>query len=154
MDLFSWYIAGPLIGLLVPILLIIGNKQFGISSSFDYMCSIIIPGSKNIFKQYDSKKNSWKFYFIIGIAIGALITNKIIMAEDKSFLPEEYYSVEGIILLLSGGVMVGFGTRYANGCTSGHAITGLSLLKKSSLIATITFLITGFLFTFFIVNII
>lgn len=153
MDYLSWYVAGPLIGIFVPLLLLVGNKQFGVSSSFDYICAILIPGSKNIFKQFNYKMNSWKVYFIIGIAIGALITNKFLFSEHKIFLPEEYYSLKGLLILFVGGLFVGFGTRYANGCTSGHAITGLSLLKKSSLIATVTFFATGSLFTFLLVNI-
>lgn len=153
MDLLSWYIAGPLIGLFVPLLLIIGNKQFGISSSLDYICSIVLPASNSLFKKYDFKNNSWKFYFIVGITIGAFISNKIIVSEKISFLPASYYTVEGIILLFVGGVLVGFGTRYANGCTSGHAIMGISLLQKSSLASTLSFFVSGLIFTYIIVNI-
>ena len=152
MDFMPWYIAGPLIGLFVPLLLIIGNKQLGISSSFDYICSVISTESGRVFKKYDFKNNSWKFYFVIGIVIGAFISNGILLTNKVSFLPEEYYSFEGILLLFFGGILVGFGTRYANGCTSGHAIMGISLLKKSSILSTLSFFISGLIFTYMVVN--
>ena len=152
MEFMPWYIAGPLIGLFVPLLLIIGNKQLGISSSFDYICSVISTESGRVFKQYDFKNNSWKFYFVIGIVFGAFISNGILLTNKVSFLPEEYYSFEGILLLFFGGILVGFGTRYANGCTSGHAIMGISLLKKSSMLSTLSFFISGLIFTYMVVN--
>ena len=152
MDFMPWYSAGPLIGLFVPLLLIIGNKQLGISSSFDYICSVISTESGRVFKKYDFKNNSWKFYFVIGIVFGAFISNGILQNNKVSFLPEKYYSFEGILLLFFGGILVGFGTRYANGCTSGHAIMGISLLKKSSMLSTLSFFISGLIFTYMVVN--
>jgi uncharacterized protein len=152
MEFLPWYIAGPLIGLFVPLLLIIGNKQLGISSSFDYICSLISTDSKGVFSKYDFKKNAWKFYFVGGIAIGAFVSNNIFSSGKVSFLPDSYYTIEGILLLFAGGILVGFGTRYANGCTSGHAIMGISLLQKSSVISTLSFFISGLIFTFIVVN--
>ena len=151
MEIFEnldWLLYGILIGLFVPIILLLGNKQFGISSSLQNVCLALIPRTKSIFSIDDIKKNDWKFYFVMGIILGSVFATNLFSVEDISYLPAKYYSLEGLIILFIGGILVGFGTRYANGCTSGHSITGLSLLKFSSLIATISFFIGGLIYTF------
>lgn len=150
MEIFQntdWLIYGILIGLFVPIMLIIGNKQFGISSCMQNICTIIIPKSKRHFSSNDLSRNDWKVYFVVGIILGGFLSANF-FSNSASFLPEKYYTFEGVILLLIGGFLVGFGTRYANGCTSGHSITGISMLKLSSLIATISFFIGGMIYIF------
>jgi uncharacterized membrane protein YedE/YeeE len=149
-NFWPWYIAGPLIGLFVPLLYLVGNKAFGISSSFDHFCHIMAPKNKKMSLKFDAAKDSWKTLFIVGIAIGALITQFFLNSSPQAFLPEAYYSVKGAVILFVGGLFVGFGTRYANGCTSGHAITGLSLLNPASLYSTIAFFTTGAVFTWLI----
>ncbi|MCB9248862.1 MAG: YeeE/YedE family protein [Ignavibacteriales bacterium] len=151
MEIFNnldWLIYGILIGLFVPIILLVGNKQFGISSSLQNICLVVFPKAKNVFSNYDIKKNDWKLYFVLGIVLGGFLASNIFSAAPMNFLPEKYYSLQGILTLLLGGFLVGFGTRYAGGCTSGHSITGLSMLQLSSLIATISFFIGGLIFTF------
>lgn len=150
---WNWYIAGPLIGLFVPLLLIIGNKMFGISSVFEHICSVSLPKSVSSVLDYSRTKNAWKFYFVIGIALGAYISVNFLSDAPTDFLPEHYYSVSGYIELFIGGILVGFGTRYANGCTSGHAITGFSLLNSGSIKSTISFFIGGLIYTFLAVYI-
>lgn len=144
---WEWYIAGPLIGLFVPLILIAGNKLLGISSSFLHICSIVLK--KNLVG-YNIEKNKWKFYFVIGILLGAFISVEFLTGSAVKFLPEHYYSIEGSITLFMGGILVGFGTRYANGCTSGHSISGMSTLQLSGLAATISFFIGGLFFTYII----
>lgn len=145
---WNWYIAGPLIGLFVPLLLLTGNKLFGISSSFAHICYVLLPAGKKKIMDYDYKSNAWKFYFVMGITAGAYISVHFLSDVKTNFLPQEYYSIGGMIKLFVGGLFVGFGTRYANGCTSGHAITGLSLLQSSSLKATLAFFAGGLAYTF------
>lgn len=145
---WNWYIAGPLIGLFVPLLLWTGNKAFGISSSFAHICYAILPEKKKQIMNYDYKANAWKFLFVIGIAAGAFISVNFLSVEKTAFLPQNYYTLGGMIKLFFGGLLVGFGTRYANGCTSGHSITGLSLLQSSSLKATLAFFAGGLFYTF------
>ncbi|KAA3614672.1 MAG: YeeE/YedE family protein [Calditrichaeota bacterium] len=149
-DTWEWYIAGPLLGIFVPLLLIIGNKQFGISSSFEHMCYVMIPGSKKHFKEYSPGSNAWKLFFVIGIAIGGYLATTFFSSTDLTFLPETYYSTTGVIKLFIGGLLIGFGTRYANGCTAGHSIFGLSILNGGSLKATLAFFGGGLLFTFIV----
>ncbi|QCX52519.1 YeeE/YedE family protein [Elizabethkingia sp. JS20170427COW] len=167
---WPWYIAGPLIGLTVPALLILGNKTFGISSSLRHICASCMP-AKIPFFQYNWKKESWNLFFVIGIFLGGIIAhlflsnpnpievNPKLVAELSeygihnydSLVPEDLISWEslftlrGFFTIVVGGFLVGFGTRYAGGCTSGHSIMGLSNLQIPSLIATISFMIGGFL---------
>lgn len=147
-ETWPWYVAGPLIGLFVPLLLIVGNKIFGISSSFEHLCMIILPKSRTDLIGFNYENNKWKLYFVIGIGIGALIAVNFLYETEPVFLPEKYYSVFGMVQLFIGGLLVGFGTRYADGCTSGHAITGLSLLNLGSLKSTISFFAGGLIYTF------
>lgn len=172
---WPWYVAGPLIGLTVPVLLIIGNKSFGISSSLRHVCAACIPGNIKFF-QYDWKKEIWNLFFVLGIAIGgfAAVTylgnpnglelNPKLVSELQSYgitnfnnlVPEDLFSwtnlftLKGFVMMIVGGFLVGFGTRYAGGCTSGHAIMGLSTLQLPSLIATCCFMLGGFIMANFI----
>lgn len=169
---WPWYVAGPLIGLTVPVLLIIGNKSFGISSSLRHFCAICVPANIPFFK-YDWKKEIWNLFFVAGILIGGFVgtfllgnPNEIIIAPEtvndlkalgvtsfSGLMPTDIFSfanlftLKGFIFFVLGGFLVGFGTRYAGGCTSGHAIMGISTLQWPSVIATCCFMIGGFLMT-------
>lgn len=155
MNLFTqpWpaYVAGPLIGLMVPALLLLVGKPFGVSSSFRHICSIAVPRSPiQYLKENDWKAELWNLLFVGGIVLGAAIASRFLMSQSVPFLPAEYSSLKGGILLFIGGLMVGFGTRYADGCTSGHSIMGLSSLNWPSLVATICFFAGGLTVTWFI----
>lgn len=167
---WPWYIAGPLIGLTVPVLLIIGNKSFGISSSLRHICAACIPAGIPFFA-YNWKKEVWNLVFVLGICLGSFIAIHLLsnpepvvvnpklarelaaygITDYNNLLPDDImnwsslFTVRGFILIVVGGFLVGFGTRYAGGCTSGHAIMGLSNLQWPSLIATICFMIGGFI---------
>ena len=137
---WPWYIAGPLLGLFVPLILLAGSRLLGISSSFLHICSLVL--NKSV-AGYNYDKNKWKFYFVAGILIGGFISVTFLSEGQTSFLPSAYYSPTGMAMLFAGGLLVGFGTRYANGCTSGHTISGLSTLQLSALYATVSFFIGG-----------
>lgn len=167
---WPWYVAGALIGLIVPALLLLGNKHFGISANLRHICAACFPSNVKFFK-YDWKKEVWNLFFVGGILVGAIIAAQFLAdpnpvqvhpqlaAELKGYgitdysklVPAEIFSwdsllsLRGFILLVGGGFLVGFGTRYAGGCTSGHAIMGLSNLQVPSLIATISFMVGGFI---------
>lgn len=169
---WHWAVAGVLIGLTVPTLLLIGNKSFGISSSLRHICAACFPADIPFFK-YDWKKEAWNLFFVLGIGIGGFmattflsnpepiqISEKTVSALQQlgvhdfgHLLPadmfsfESLFSLKGLIFIVLGGFLVGFGTRYAGGCTSGHAIMGLSNLQLPSLIATISFMAGGFFMT-------
>jgi uncharacterized membrane protein YedE/YeeE len=176
---WAWYVAGPLIGLTVPSLLIIGNRSFGISSSLRHICASCIPGNIPFFK-YDWKKEIWNLYFVFGIIIGGAIATNLLsnpnpievnpklaselagygMTNYNDLVPKDImnwqtlFTLKGFLIMVVGGFLVGFGTRYAGGCTSGHAIMGLSNLQLPSLIATICFMIGGFIMANFILPLI
>ena len=167
---WPWYIAGPLIGLTVPTLLILGNKSFGINSSLRHVCAACIPANLSFFK-YDWKKESWNLLFVLGILLGGIITSHFLInpgeilvnpklkaelatygiTDYSNLVPtqlmnfESLLTLKGFILIVVGGFLVGFGTRYAGGCTSGHSIMGISNLQWPSLVATICFMAGGFL---------
>ncbi len=147
--LWHWYIAGPLIGLFVPALLICLNKMLGISSSFEHICMLVLPEGKRSIFRFNMEENGWKILFVAGIMAGAFIASHFLSSTAPHFLPQKYYSAQGYGKLFIGGLLVGFGTRYANGCTSGHTIFGLSLLQSSSLKATLSFFAGGLIYTFF-----
>ena len=147
---WPWYITGPLIGLMVPALLIFSGKNFGISSSFRDIGAMCSPKTKLPYLKYDWRKNLWRMALVVGVIIGGFVANHLLSAEPVEFLPEAYYSWRGILFLGIGGILVGFGTRYADGCTSGHSIMGLSSLQWPSLIATISFFIGGLIMTWIV----
>jgi len=155
---WPWYIAGPLIGLTVPLLLILGNRSFGISSTLRHICAACLP-AKIPFFSYDWKKESWNLYFVAGIVIGAALTTLLSPGQDPLLPPELFNwpalgTVRGLIMMIGGGFLVGFGTRYAGGCTSGHAIMGLSTLQWPSLVATCCFMAGGFVVSNFVLPLI
>jgi uncharacterized protein len=95
----------------------------------------------------------WTLIFVIGIAIGGFIGNRLLSEEPAQLLPESFTSTSGAIKLLIGGFLVGFGTRYAGGCTSGHSITGIANLNLPSLLATICFFVGGLAVTWGLGNV-
>lgn len=167
---WPWYVAGPLIGLTVPLLLLLGNKSFGISSSLRHVCAACFP-SRIPFFQYEWKKEIWNLFFVAGVLGGGVVaavflgSNEPVAVSDSlreelavygvtdysSLVPvqlfnfENLFSLQGFLLIVVGGFLVGFGTRYAGGCTSGHSIMGLATLQLPSLIATMCFMIGGFI---------
>lgn len=167
---WPWYVAGSLIGLTVPLLLILGNKSFGISSTFRHICAACFPANIPYFK-YDWKKEIWNLIFVLGIFIGGALSMHFLsnpnhvdihpklatelakygISNYDNLIPSEIINwpalltLKGLLMIVLGGFMIGFGTRYAGGCTSGHSITGLSNLQTSSLIATCCFMLGGFI---------
>lgn len=168
---WHWAVSGTVIGLIVPLLLVLGNKKFGISSSFRHICAACFSGDIKFFK-YDWKKEIWNLFFVGGILIGAFIAATFLSNPDEpvhvagatveklktygiqdfsSLMPADLFnwstvfSLKGLVFYVIGGLMIGFGTRWAGGCTSGHSIMGLANLQKASLIATIFFMAGGFI---------
>lgn len=141
---WPWWISGPLIGLSVGLILVLGGKPLGVSSSFRHLCAALLPNSKLPYlTNAHWKANSWKLLFVLGIAIGSFIAVRFLSNAPVEFLPAHYHTWKGALALLGGGFLVGFGTRWARGCTSGHAIMGLSSLQLPSLYATLSFFAGG-----------
>lgn len=172
---WPWYVAGPLIGLFVPALLFLGNRQFGISSNLRHLCAAIAPGNIEFFR-YDWKhRGMWNLVFLAGVFAGGFIgarvlgTGEVAITPDTTamlaqlgvhdfsgFAPREIFSwsalltFRGATAIVGGGLLVGFGTAYAGGCTSGHAISGLAAFERASLLAVVGFFAGGLLATYLI----
>ena len=169
---WPWYVAGPLIGLMVPMLLLLGNKKFGVSSSLRHICASTFP-AKVSYLAYDWKKEVWNLFFVAGIIIGAFVAvnfipnpeiilisaetsadlNALGITDQSGIVPAEIFNwthlltLPGFVMIVVGGFLVGFGTRYADGCTSGHGIMGLSNLQWPSLFAVCAFFAGGLIIT-------
>ena len=177
---WPWYVAGPILGLMVPGLLLIGGKQFGVSSNLRHICAAVLPGRVEFF-QYDWRRSgTWNLVFAAGIVIGGIVSATILndgslvgisaatvadltalgISDFTGLAPNDLFtwsglaSFGGFISIVIGGFLVGFGTRYAGGCTSGHAISGLSDLQLPSLIAVIGFFAGGLIVTHFVLPLI
>lgn len=173
---WPWYVAGPLIACVMFALYYFGNT-FGMSSNFRNVCSMLGAGKSCDLFDYDWRKQIWNLVFSVGAVLGGFIAYYFLIPDTavdispatiadleaygmvdpgKSFVPPEIFSFEellswkGLIFIVIGGFLVGFGTRYAGGCTSGHAISGLSNLQPASLLAVVGFFIGGLLMTHFI----
>ena len=175
MDLLTrpwpWYVAGPIIGLTVPLVYLYAGRKWGVSSTFRDICAATFPKNLDYFRYSWRSRGAWRLTMVLGLVIGGAlahltgITDVDISAATRADLaalgitdfsglvPSEIFSwaglatPAGIVLIVLGGFLVGFGTRYANGCTSGHAISGLSALRVTSLVAVNGFVAGGLIAT-------
>lgn len=177
---WPWYVAGPLISF-VMFLLIYFGKNFGMSANLRTMCSMAGADKVSDFFKFDWKGQRWNLVFVLGAITGGFIGGHLLTDSysidlapatitslenigftnvGNTYLPNEIFSMSnlsslpGLLVLVGGGMLVGFGARYAGGCTSGHAISGLSDLQIPSLIAVVGFFIGGLAMTYFILPII
>lgn len=176
---WSWWFSGTMIAAIMFFLLYFG-QSFGFSANLRTICAAAGLGKKTKFFDFNWKAQIWNLVFLAGAIIGGFIAkqflssgtaveisqatindlSKLGIAAPTSLQPAELFSldailsVKGFLVLALGGLMVGFGSRYAGGCTSGHAISGLSDLQVPSLIAVIGFFIGGLVMTFFILPLI
>ncbi|WP_298781870.1 YeeE/YedE thiosulfate transporter family protein [uncultured Polaribacter sp.] len=177
---WPWYFSGPMIAFIMFLLIMVG-KNFGMSSNLRTLCTICGAGNKSDFFKFDWKSQKWNLIVVIGTIIGGFIGSYFLNADTAvtinsdtisnlkslgfesagtAYLPTELFdngallSIKNVFVLVIGGLLIGFGARYAGGCTSGHAISGLSNLQLPSLIAVIGFFIGGLTMIHFIFPII
>lgn len=166
---WPWYVSGPLIAITMAVLILLG-KTFGMSSNLRTVCSMVGAGKAVDFFRFNWKAQRWNLIVVAGVVIGGYIAQNYLSPDKavaiqpevitqlenygfssagETYMPEEFFGNEALtnpktlVLLVLGGFLVGFGARYAGGCTSGHAISGLSNLQLPSLIAVIGFFIGG-----------
>ena len=173
---WPWYISGPAIAF-VMFLLLWSGKSFGMSSNLRTLCSAFGAGNSVSFFRFDWRRDSWNLTVLAGTVVGRFIASQFltsttvvdlnpetiaqlqglgVLDAGQSYMPKLLFGTEillqkkNLLLLLGGGFLVGFGARYAGGCTSGHAISGLSNLQWPSLIAVIGFFLGGLFMNHFI----
>ncbi|MBK7869721.1 MAG: YeeE/YedE family protein [Saprospiraceae bacterium] len=175
---WHWAVSGAAIALVLFLLNWMG-RGFGVSSTFRTMCAMAGAGKKIPFFQMNVKDDIWRMVFVLGTIIGGFIAGYFLRSPevvaisqstidylatigidydnaDKKglgYLPTNLFNInniKGLLMAIAGGFLVGFGARYAGGCTSGHAITGLSHLQLPSLLTVIGFFIGGIAMTWLI----
>ena len=168
---WPWYVAGPLIGLTVPLVYLYAGRKWGVSSTFRDVCAATFPRDIEYFRYSWRQRGAWRLTMALGLIVGGFVagitrSSDVAISEATradllglgltdltGLVPAEVFSwgaltsLPGLLLIVGGGFLVGFGTRYANGCTSGHAISGLSALRVTSLVAVIGFFIGGLIST-------
>ena len=176
---WPWYIAGPVIGLFPALLLIAGNRMFGVSSNLRHMCAAVSLRGGPYFR-YDWRAERWNLAFAAGIMAGGFIAGVLLRNPEPvaiadatraslaalgvtrfdGLLPADLFhwgtllTWRGAVLIIGGGFLVGFGTAYAGGCTSGHGLSGIADLQLPSLIALIAFFAGGIIGTFVLLPVI
>lgn len=172
---WAWYVSGGAIAAIMLMLLFFGGS-FGFSSNLRTICAACGAGKHTKFFKYDWKAHLWNLVFLLGAILGGFIAHQYLSTDaavqiseatmtdlsslgfaaptglqpNELFSLDQLFTLKGFSILAIGGLLIGFGTRYAGGCTSGHAISGLSNLQLPSLIAVIGFFIGGLVMTFLI----
>ncbi len=175
MNPWPWWFSGMMIALVMFLLLWAGG-EFGVSSNLRTMCSVAGAGKFSDFFKFDWKAQQWNLVFIAGTVLGGFIAHQFMNTHEPialspytqenlsqyaltvgdELVPTEIFNWEavftprGFLVMVVGGFLIGFGSRYAGGCTSGHAISGISNLQLPSLIAVIGFFIGGLIMTWLI----
>lgn len=167
---WPWWVAGPLIGLIVPFVFWYGGRKWGVSQSLQHLCAATFPRGIEYFRYDWWKDGAWSLAMVAGVLLGGFVGGRLLSSPDDvvaisaatradlaqlgvtdftGLAPSNFFSFHalltpaGILLVVAGGFLVGFGARWANGCTSGHAISGLATLQPSSLVAVIGFFLGG-----------
>lgn len=170
--MLPWYVAGPLIGITVPLVFWYGGRKWGVSSTFRDLCAATVPAGLEYFRYAWKERGGWRLTMALGLVAGGFLSryfgpaNEVGISEAtrrdltalgisdfSGLVPVEVFSwdtlltLPGLLMIVVGGFLVGFGTRYADGCTSGHAISGLATLQVRSLVAVLGFFAGGLLST-------
>lgn len=180
---WPWWVAGPMIALIMFVLLYFG-KEFGMSANLRIMCAADGADDMSDFFKFDWKSQGWNLMVALGAVFGGYLaahyfsepvsyahisektyeslrampyfSERLHSSSEVPLVPDFYswealFTWRGLLIICVGGFLVGFGARYAGGCTSGHAISGLSTLQIGSLIAVIGFFLGGLAVTYLVI---
>lgn len=171
---WPWYVAGPLLGLTAPLLLWLDNRLFGFSSNLRHLCAALAPAGIAHFRYPWRHQGGWNLALAAGVLIGGFVAGAVFpnpepvaiaertraelaalgVRDFTGLVPRDLFSfaalttLPGLLMIVGGGFLVGFGTAWAGGCTSGHGISGIADLQPSSAIAMAGFFAGGVLGTF------
>ncbi len=175
---WPWWVAGLMIGFTLFLLLWFG-KEFGMSGNLQVMCAADGGGKYAKFFDFDWQTQWWNLLVALGAVFGGYFAassfspdsvahispetiatlqglginfeqGKVPLVFEEIYNWESLFTLRGFIFIVGGGFMVGFGARYAGGCTSGHAISGISNMQWPSLVAVAGFFIGGLIMINFI----
>lgn len=155
-----WAVAGVAIALITLALLFLTNRRLGISTGFEDVCALALP--RPYFQRASLRaEGRWRLAFLAGLVIGGFLS----AATSGGWAPTWSLGIFDealglgpagkLLWMFAGGWCIGFGTRLAGGCTSGHGIFGMSNLEVPSLLATLSFMVGGIVTThlvFFLVG--
>jgi uncharacterized protein len=171
---WHWAVSGLVIAFLT-ISLALAGKRFGVSSSYENVCAVLGADRLTTYFQFSWKDHGWRLLFLSGAILGGAlsaiylqstppdiseatvshladlgISYDLAKETNQAFIPTELFrfdTVKGVMIALIGGFLIGFGARWAGGCTSGHSITGMAQLQLPSLLSTVGFFIGGLILT-------
>lgn len=139
LDRPPWFVAGPLVGLIVVAILALLNERMGVLGAYSELVERVV-GRRRTF--------GWKLPFLVGIVAGGLVFGALGgsfgLDGGYGWLSRAFDSDAAVAGgLLAGGVLIGFGAKTAGGCTSGNGLCGTALASPASFAATATFMATA-----------
>jgi len=166
---WPWWVAGPLVGLVPAALLLLGNRLFGMSSNLRHACAALVPGRVEFFRYDWRREGGWNLAFALGTLLGGALGGVLLASPEPvaiaartradlealgvrafdGLVPGDVFAwsalgtLRGFVCLVVGGLLVGFGTAWAGGCTSGHGLTGVGDLQPASFLALAAFFAGG-----------
>jgi hypothetical protein len=145
---YHWAIGGAGIGVVVLLLLYLGNRRLGISTGFEDLCAVAVDAP--YFKRRErSEGAAWRVPFLGGLLAGGALSAALSGGWAPTWDLGLFDTAIGwgpagkVVWMFAGGLLIGFGTRMAGGCTSGHGIFGLANFEKAGLAATLSFMAAG-----------
>ncbi len=143
-----WAIAGATIGLITLLLQFLFNRSLGVSTGFENLCAVV--SKRPYFTRPEVKAGSWRLWMLAGLVTGGVLSAALSGGPAPAWdlgprFEAAFGSAEATkaLWMLAGGTFIGFGTRLAGGCTSGHGIFGISNFERSSFVATLSFMAAG-----------
>lgn len=147
-----WALAGALIGAITLLLLWVGNQRLGISTGFENLCALVVK-TPYLQRGEITGSHGWRLPFLGGLVAGGALSALLGGGWSPFWDLGRFDAAIGfgpagkLLWMFVGGLFIGFGTRMAGGCTSGHGIFGLSNLERASALSTLAFMSAGILTT-------
>jgi hypothetical protein len=151
-EAWHWALGGAVIAIVTVVLLGVTNVRLGISGSFENVCSFVVR-APYLQRSEIARSHYWRLPFLGGLVLGGFLAAVTTAGWSPTWhlgmhdLTFDFGVVGKTIWMFAGGILIGAGTRMANGCTSGHGIFGISNREASGLVTTICFMAAGIVTT-------